>query len=82
MKTVGELSGHSKRVNSIDVKQTRPFRVATGSEDTDVGFFAGPPFKLQTLAHDHSRFVNSVRFAPDGNLLLTGGADGKVEMAR
>jgi WD40 repeat protein len=76
--SVGEITGHSKRINSIDIKQTRPYRIVTGSEDTDVGFYAGPPFKFSHLNHEHSRFVNAVRFSPDGNLVLSGGADSKV----
>eukprot|EP00730_Choanoeca_flexa_P020461 TRINITY_DN9992_c0_g1_i3.p1 TRINITY_DN9992_c0_g1~~TRINITY_DN9992_c0_g1_i3.p1 ORF type:complete len:597 (+),score=141.68 TRINITY_DN9992_c0_g1_i3:51-1841(+) len=75
--SVGSLDGHSKRVNSIDFKQTRPFRVVTASEDSDVGFYAGPPFKFGHLNHEHGSFVNCVRYAPDGSKFVTAGADGK-----
>ena len=76
--SVGEIAGHSKRINSVDVRQQRPYRVVTASEDTDVGVYAGPPFKLQHLNHEHARFVNCVRYAPDGNFFLSAGADAKV----
>jgi len=35
--------------------QSRPFRVATGSDDAHIGFYAGPPFKL-----DHKSNVSRV----------------------
>lgn len=44
--SVGDLSGHAKSVQSCDIKQTRPYRVATGSEDFLVNWFEGPPFKF------------------------------------
>ena len=44
--TVGEIMGHSKYINSTDYKPTRPFRIATASEDFTVAFFQGPPFKF------------------------------------
>ena len=47
--SVGNVSGHSKCINAVDYKPTRPFRICTASEDTDVGFFEGPPFKFHHL---------------------------------
>ncbi|CAJ1051470.1 WD repeat-containing protein 1 [Xyrichtys novacula] len=76
--SVGEISGHSKLINSVDIKQSRPFRLATGSDDTTSSFFEGVPFKFKHSRHDHSQFVNCVRFSPDGNHYITAGADGKM----
>ncbi len=39
--------------------------------------FEGPPFKFNKAFKEHTRFVNSVRFSPDGSKLLTVGADKK-----
>lgn len=39
--------GHSKCINGIDFKPTRPFRVVTASDDLSVAFFEGPPFKFK-----------------------------------
>ncbi len=44
---VGEVVGMSKAINSLDLKPTRPFRLATGSEDFTACFFEGPPFKFK-----------------------------------
>lgn len=44
--SVGDLSGHQKTIMSCDIKQTRPYRVATGGEDLTVNWFEGPPFKF------------------------------------
>ncbi len=73
--SVGEISNHSKPVNSCDFKQTRPYRLATGGEDMLINWFEGPPFKFKKSMKDHTRFVNCVRFSPDGNKLLTVGSD-------
>lgn len=47
--SVGDVNGHSKSINAVDYRPERPFRIVTASEDTEVGFFAGPPFKYHHL---------------------------------
>ncbi|XP_062875109.1 WD repeat-containing protein 1 [Trichomycterus rosablanca] len=76
--SVGEIVGHSKIINSVDIKQTRPYRLITGSDDNCTTFFEGPPFKFKCTLSDHSRFVNCVRFSPDGNRYVSAGADGQI----
>ena len=46
--SVGDISAQGKAVNSVTYKPTRPFRVATASEDFTCAFFEGPPFKFKT----------------------------------
>lgn len=75
--SVGEITGHSKPIISVDFKPTRPFRVVTGSEDLQANWFEGPPFKFVKAFKEHQRFINCVRFAPDGSKVLTVGADKK-----
>uniref|UniRef100_A0A1Y1L975 Actin-interacting protein 1 n=1 Tax=Photinus pyralis TaxID=7054 RepID=A0A1Y1L975_PHOPY len=76
--SVGEISGQSKPINSCDFRPTRPFRIVTGSEDNTAAFFEGPPFKFKMTKQDHSRFVQAVRYSPNGNLFASAGFDGKV----
>nr|XP_023650953.1 WD repeat-containing protein 1 [Paramormyrops kingsleyae] len=76
--SVGEISGHNKIINSVDIKQTRPYRLVTGSDDNCSAFFEGPPFKFKFTMSDHSRFVNCVRFSPDGSRFASAGADGQI----
>ena len=64
--SVGSISGHAKQINSCAYKSTRPFRIVTGGEDNKVNYFEGPPFKFKATAVTHSRFVNTVRYSPDG----------------
>lgn len=45
--SVGEVSGHSKLINSVDIRQKRPYRLVTASDDTCGSFFEGPPFKFK-----------------------------------
>jgi len=73
--SVGEITGHSKAISSCDFKQTRPYRVVTGGEDLTVNYFEGPPFKFKKSIKDHQRFVNCVRFSPDGSKFLSVGSD-------
>jgi len=76
--SVGEITGHSKQILSCDVKSSRPFRAVTGSEDFVANWFEGPPFKFKAiLKTDHSRFVNCVRFSPDGEKAITVSSDKK-----
>ncbi|ROL53566.1 WD repeat-containing protein 1 [Anabarilius grahami] len=76
--SVGEIVGHSKIINTVDIKQTRPYRLVTGSDDNCTTFLEGPPFKFKCTMSDHSRFVNCVRFSPDGNRYASAGADGQI----
>ena len=76
--SVGEIAGHSKTINSCDFRPSRPFRIITGSEDNFVGIYEGPPFKFKNQLEDHTRFVQSVRYSPDGQLFATAGFDGKM----
>ena len=46
--SVGDIIGHSKFINSIDYRPTRPFRVATAGEDKLVCWYEGPPFRYKT----------------------------------
>lgn len=75
--SVGEISGHAKPISSCDFKQTRPFRVATASEDFAVNWFEGPPFKYKNSHKDFTRFANCVRFSPDGTKMLAVSSDKK-----
>ncbi|XP_019516690.1 PREDICTED: WD repeat-containing protein 1 [Hipposideros armiger] len=45
--SVGEITGHNKVINSVDIKQSRPYRLVTGSDDNCAAFFEGPPFKFK-----------------------------------
>jgi len=71
----GEITNHTKLINTVSIKQTRPYRVATGSEDFAVNWFEGPPFKYKKRMTTHTRFVNSTRFSPNGNVLASAGSD-------
>ncbi|KAB7494482.1 Actin-interacting protein 1 [Armadillidium nasatum] len=74
----GDITGHTKCINTCDWKPTRPFRIVTGAEDNKVAFYEGPPFKFKCTRGEHTKFVQSVRYAPNGDLFASGGFDGKV----
>lgn len=73
--SVGEVSGHAKLINSVDIRQKRPYRLATASDDTCGSFYEGPPFKFKfTLTV--SFFLVCFLFCEKGHLFLSkiGGA--------
>ncbi|KAH8923358.1 WD40 repeat-like protein [Atractiella rhizophila] len=74
----GELTGHSKVVNSVTIRHQRPFRAVTCSDDTTLVFYTGVPFKYSTTIRSHSRFVQDVRYSPIGEAFASAGSDGKV----
>lgn len=76
--SVGEIQGHSKSINTVDYKPTRPYRLVTGGDDFALGMLQGPPFKFTGNMRVHKRFVNSVRYAPNGEHFLSAAQDGKM----
>lgn len=77
--SVGEISGQSSVINSVSIRQQRPYRAATASDDQTVVFYHGAPFKFNTLLNGHhSGFVHGVAFSPDGSFFVSVGADRKI----
>ncbi|GAA5964409.1 hypothetical protein JCM3765_006407 [Sporobolomyces pararoseus] len=76
--SVGEISGHSKQVNSVAIRPTRPFKAVTGSDDFSTCFLPGVPFKFESSSRRHTRFVQSLDYSPDGSLYCSAGSDGQV----
>ncbi|KAK4613931.1 hypothetical protein CLAFUW4_09020 [Fulvia fulva] len=77
--SVGEISGHSQQINCVTIRQQRPLRAATGSDDTQMCFFHGAPFKFNTSVRGkHDKFIYGTQFSPDGNSLVTVGSDKKI----
>ena len=77
--SVGEISGHSGQINSVSIRQQRPLRAATGSDDTSVVFLHGAPFKYNTsMRGQHQKFVYATAFASDGSLLVSVGQDRRI----
>ncbi|KAJ3064107.1 WD repeat-containing protein 1, partial [Quaeritorhiza haematococci] len=76
--SVGEIIGHSKVINSVSIRQDRPFRAVTCSDDMTVNFYHGVPYKFNKSITDHTRFVQCVRFSPKGDHFVSAGMDGKL----
>ena len=45
--SVGTVMGHSNRINSVDFRPARPFRMVTAADDNQTAFFHGPPFQFK-----------------------------------
>lgn len=79
--SVGEVSGHSKVVNAVAIRQQRPLRAATVSDDSTMCFLHGAPFKFANKATGlHKGFVMGTAFSPDGSALVTVGADKRIQL--
>ena len=79
--SVGEVSGHSKVVNAVAIRQQRPLRAATVSDDGSMCFLNGAPFKFASKAAGlHKGFVMGAAFSPDGAVLVTVGADRRIQL--
>ncbi len=79
--SVGEISGHSKVINAVSIRQQRPLRAATGADDSNLVFLHGAPFKFNTkLGGLHKGFIYGVGFSPDGNHLVSVGADKRIQL--
>ena len=76
--SVGEISGHSKPINSCDFKPNRPMKIVTGGEDSLICYLGGPPFKFAGQIEDHNKFVQTVRYSPKGDLFASGDFDGRI----
>lgn len=76
--SVGEISGHAKPINSVSVRQSRPFKAITGSDDNGVVFLTGVPFKFSRIHKLHSSFVHSVAYSPNGAMFASAGADRRI----
>ncbi|ORZ01469.1 WD40-repeat-containing domain protein [Syncephalastrum racemosum] len=78
LSSTGEITGHSKVINSVSIRKQRPFRAVTASDDMTVAFYHGVPFKYNKTIRDHSRFVHAVEFSPNGDYFVSAGADAKL----
>ncbi len=79
--SVGEISGHSKVINAVAIRQQRPLRASTVSDDGAMCFLHGAPFKFNTKADGlHKGFVFGTAFSPDGSALVTVGADRRIQL--
>lgn len=76
---MGEISGHSSQINSVSIRQQRPLRAATGSDDTSLVFYHGAPFKFNTSVRGkHDKFIYGTAFSPDGVHLVSVGSDKRI----
>ncbi|CAI4049630.1 hypothetical protein SUVZ_13G2270 [Saccharomyces uvarum] len=80
--SLGEISGHSQRINACHLKQSRPMRSMTVGDDGSVVFYQGPPFKFAAsdrVHHKQGSFVRDVEFSPGtGEFVVTVGSDRKI----
>lgn len=62
------------------MRQQRPFRAVSGSDDNSIVFHTAVPFKYDKIISTHTRFVRDVAFSPNGDVFASVGSDGKLFM--
>ncbi|CCD26399.1 Aip1p NDAI_0H02250 [Naumovozyma dairenensis CBS 421] len=80
--SLGEISGHSQKINAVHFKQSRPMRCMTVGDAGTAVFYQGPPFKFTAsdrMHHDQGKFIRDVKFSPDnGEFVVSVGSDRKI----
>ncbi|KAJ2707713.1 WD40 repeat-like protein [Coemansia sp. IMI 203386] len=76
--SVGVIDGHSKTINACSMRQQRPFRAATVSDDGNCGFYTGAPYRFSKTLREHTGFVHDVKYSPSDEFFVTVGADKNI----
>ncbi|PWY97090.1 putative actin interacting protein 1 [Testicularia cyperi] len=76
--SVGEITGHSRQINAVAMRRDRPFRAVTAGDDNNLVFYHGAPYKFNKTISTHTRFVQDVAYAPNGDHFVSVGSDSKV----
>ncbi|KAJ2376295.1 WD40 repeat-like protein, partial [Coemansia sp. RSA 2603] len=76
--TVGSVEGHAAAINACTMRQQRPLRAATCSDDGTCVFYTGAPYRLNRVLSEHTGFVHDVRYAPSDEYFASVGADGRL----
>jgi WD40 repeat protein len=76
--SVGEVTGHSRQINAVAIRKERPFRAVTAGDDNNLVFYHGAPYKYNKTISTHTRFVQDVAYAPNGDSFVSVGSDSKV----
>ncbi|KIJ61836.1 hypothetical protein HYDPIDRAFT_95700 [Hydnomerulius pinastri MD-312] len=79
--STGEITGHSKAssvINAVSIRHQRPYRAVTAGDDGVIIFHQGPPFKYDKTIREHTKFVQDVKFSPNGSNFLSVGSDSKI----
>lgn len=74
----GEVTGHSKVLNALGIKSTRPFKAVTAGDDGSIVFYNGVPFKYAKTIRTHKGFVQGLSYAPNGTQFVSAGSDGRL----
>lgn len=77
-KTDLEIKGHGARALTCCYKQSRPYKLYTGSEDTSINVYTASGYALTKTVKVHKGFVNCVRTSPDSKWLVSVSADKSV----
>ncbi|KAF4618556.1 hypothetical protein D9613_010054 [Agrocybe pediades] len=76
--STGEITGHSKVINAVSIRNQRPFRAATAGDDSLIVFHTGAPYKYEKTIRTHTKFVQDVQYSPSGDHFCSVGSDSKI----
>lgn len=75
-----DLLNHNRNILTAAFKNTKPYRMITGSEDNSIIISEGPPFRYLSTKKEHSNFVTCIKFSPDYTQYATVGFDKKINI--
>ncbi|RKF62733.1 putative WD repeat-containing protein C9G1.05 [Erysiphe neolycopersici] len=79
--SVGDIVGHASAINTVSIRHQRPIRAATGADDSSLVFLHGVPFRFNDKFESlHKGYIYGVSFSPDGNKLVSVGADRRIQL--
>ncbi len=80
MKTdCGKIDGVTRELISGCFTNKKPNRLMVGSEDGEVHFYEGPPFKHKLKMKEHEgKFVSGIKCSPDGTKFVSVAFDKKI----
>jgi len=75
-----DLQNPSRSMLTAAFKNTKPYKIVTGSEDNTIIISEGPPFRFQNNKKEHSNFVTCIKFSPDYTQFASVGFDKKINI--
>lgn len=76
----GQVILNAVAISPNPITSSLPSRAVTVGDDQQMGFYKGPRYRWTTTYKQHTSFVYDAAFSPDGKIIVTVGADKKINL--
>jgi len=76
----GQVILNAVAISPNPITSSLPSRAVTVGDDQQMGFYKGPRYRWTTTYKQHTSFVYDAAFSPDGKMIVTVGADKKINL--